>query len=68
VSIRGFLHTLRSLLLGETIVLPLAVAGTVILAAGLRLFFGDEAWWRDAAGPVVLLLVMATLSLSLRRQ
>jgi hypothetical protein len=59
---------LRKLVLGETWTLPLGVA--LVLAAGLVLdaAFGDDRWWRDAGGFLLLAGVLVALSVSLPRR
>jgi hypothetical protein len=54
---------LRKLILGETWALPIGVA--ITLAVGLVL--STTSWWPDAGGFVLLVLVVAALSVSLRR-
>jgi hypothetical protein len=53
--------TLRKLIFGETWVLPIGVAIAVGGAALLHELAGDNAWWRDAGGFVLLALVVVAL-------
>lgn len=57
-----FMRTLRALVLGETWVLPLGVAG--IGGAALGLDSLGIASWPDAGGPALLAAVVALLALS----
>jgi hypothetical protein len=57
---------LRKLVLGETWILPLGVA--VTLLAGLALDAAGPGWWHRAGGFVVLAGALATLAVSLRRR
>lgn len=57
------MSALRKLLLGETRAVPAGVALVVIVA-----LLGDAlagAWWRDAAGPLLLVAVVVVLAVSL---
>ena len=56
-----FLRTLRKLVLGETWVLPIGVAIAVGTAGVLRALAGDQGWWRDWGGFVLLALVLVAL-------
>ncbi len=57
---------LRKLVLGETWILPLGVA--VTLLAGLAIDAAGPGWWHRAGGFVVLAGALATLAASLRRR
>lgn len=57
------MRTLRKLVLGETVALPVGVA--VVLLAALALHRLADGFWRDAGGFVVLVLVLAVLSVAL---
>jgi hypothetical protein len=61
----SFLRALRRLVLGETWVLPLAIAVAVGAAAILRAV-ADPGWWHEAGGPVLAALTIAALAASLR--
>lgn len=61
------MRTLRKLILGETWTLPLGVAATLALGAVLHAAFGEESWWRDGGGVVVLGLAAASLWAAVRR-
>jgi hypothetical protein len=65
----GFLRALRALVLGETWVLPLAVAVVVGAAAILR--EAAPSLWHDAGGPLlgaaVAVALVATVALTARR-
>jgi hypothetical protein len=65
VTPREALRVLRVLVLGETRVLPVAVAVTVAIAAAVRLGVG-ESRFADAGAVLVVGLVVASLSVSLR--
>jgi hypothetical protein len=60
VSGREVMRVMRALVLGETWVLPLAIAGTVAIAAGSRVAMG-EAWFESNGCFVVLALVVSAL-------
>ena len=60
-------RTLRKLVLGETWILPIGVAVAVGGAAILRAVFGDEGWWRDGGGFVLLCLIVLALLASVGR-
>ena len=64
----GFLRTLRKLVLGETWAVPIGVALAVGVAALLRVLAGDEGWWRDAGGFVLLAMVLAALLAAVGRR
>jgi hypothetical protein len=59
-------RALRKLVLGETWTLPVAVVLAVLAAAALRLASDDAAWWRDAGGVILAVLVLGALALSVR--
>jgi len=61
------LRAVRKLLLGETVALPLGIAVTVLIAAGLRVAVGAGGWWRDAGGLVLAAGLVITLAVSVRR-
>jgi hypothetical protein len=58
------MRALRKLVLGETWALPVGVVLAVGAAALLRAASGDAAWWRDAGGAILALLVLAALAYS----
>ena len=58
------MRALRKLVLGETWTLPIAVALAVVAAAVLRAASDGAAWWRDAGGAILALLVLAALAYS----
>ena len=58
------MRSLRKLVLGETWALPVGVVLAVCAAALLRAASGDAAWWRDAGGAILALLVLAALAYS----
>jgi hypothetical protein len=60
------LRQLRLLVLGETRVLPLAVATAVLLAALVRTLAGPDGWWQDGGGVVLFALLLGALWVSLR--
>jgi hypothetical protein len=60
------MRALRKLVLGETWALPIGVLLAVGAAALLRAASGDAAWWRDAGGVILAVLVLAALAFSLR--
>ncbi len=57
----GFLKAVRKLVLGETWTLPIGVALAVGACAVVRALAGDNGWWRDAGGFVLLALVVVAL-------
>ena len=57
------MSTARKLVFGETWAVPIGVALTLV--AGLVL--SSASWWPDAGGFLLLVLVLAALSVSLRR-
>jgi hypothetical protein len=57
-------RALRKLVLGETWALPVGVVLAVGVAALLRAASGDAAWWRDAGGVILAVLVLAALAYS----
>ena len=61
------LRTARKLVLGETWTLPAGIAGSVLVAAALRLAAGPHGWWRSAGGFVLGALLVAALVASLGR-
>ena len=63
------MKALRKLVLGETWSLPAGIAAAVLVAFAARELAGDESWWRDAGGFVLLgFLVLAFVAaLALRR-
>lgn len=64
------LRAVRKLLLGETVALPVGIAVTVLIAAGLRVAVGPGGWWRDGGGLVLaagLIIALAVSVLGLRR-
>jgi hypothetical protein len=62
-------RTLRKLVLGETWTLPCGIAVAVLVAFALRETFGEDGWWADSGGFVLLglLLVAFVAALRLRR-
>jgi hypothetical protein len=62
-------RTLRKLVLGETWALPVGIATAVGVAAMLDAVAGSEAWWTDAGGFVLLVLLVVAFAagLGLRR-
>jgi hypothetical protein len=58
------MRALRKLVLGETWALPIGVVLAVGAAALLRAASGDAAWWRDAGGVILALLVLGALAYS----
>ena len=58
------MRALRKLVLGETWVLPIAVALAVGAAALLRAASDGASWWRDAGGAILAVLVLAALAYS----
>ena len=58
------MRALRKLVLGETWALPVGVVLAVGTAALLRAASDDAAWWRDAGGAILALLVLAALAYS----
>jgi hypothetical protein len=58
---------LRKLVLGETWTLPLGVALVLALGLVLDAAFGDDRWWRDAGGFLLLAGVLLALTASLPR-
>ena len=58
------MRALRKLVLGETWALPIGVVLAVGAAALLRAASGDAAWWRDAGGAILALLVLGALAYS----
>jgi hypothetical protein len=59
---------LRKLVLGETWSLPLGVAFVLVVGLVLDAEFGDDRWWRDAGGFILLAGVLLALSVSLPRR
>jgi len=57
-------RALRKLVLGETWALPAGVALAVGAAALLRTASDGAAWWRDAGGAILAVLVLAALAYS----
>jgi hypothetical protein len=57
-------RALRKLVLGETWVLPIGVALAVGAAALLRAASDGAAWWHDAGGVILAILVLAALAYS----
>lgn len=64
---RDALRTLRKLVLGETWTVPLGVLAAVALAAALRLLSGEDGWWREGGGFVLLAAVLIALIVSVER-
>ena len=58
------MRALRKLVLGETWALPVGVALAVVVAALLRAAGDGAAWWRDAGGVILAVLVLAALAYS----
>ena len=58
------MRALRKLVLGETWALPVGVALAVGGAALLRTASDGAAWWRDAGGAILAVLVLAALAYS----
>jgi hypothetical protein len=61
----SFVRALRRLVLGETWVLPLAIAVAVGVAAILSAV-ADPGWWHQAGGPILTALTVLALGVSLR--
>ena len=61
----NFLQTARKLVLGETWRLPLGIAGTLVVAAGIRLWAGPDGWWEHAGGAILALLLTFALASAL---
>jgi membrane protein YdbS with pleckstrin-like domain len=59
---------LRKLVLGETWALPLGVLATLLVGIVLQAVEGDDAWWRDGGGFVLLVLAVVALSVALPRR
>jgi hypothetical protein len=57
-------RALRKLVLGETWALPIGVALAVGGAALLRAASDGAAWWHDAGGVILAVLVLAALAYS----
>jgi hypothetical protein len=55
------IKTLRKLVLGETWTLPIGVAVSVGVAGLLRAVAGDDGWWSEGGGFVLLALILAAL-------
>jgi hypothetical protein len=64
--VRTTLRSLRTLLLGETLSLPIGVACSLGGAALVKLALPDAAW-EHGGGFVLLALVLVALAISLRR-
>ncbi len=62
----SFLRVLRKLVLGETWSLPLAIAVAIGLAAVARAFSDGAAWWHEAGGLLLTVLLLAALGWSVR--
>jgi hypothetical protein len=58
------MRSLRKLVLGETWTLPVGVAMAVGVAVLLRAASDGAAWWRDAGGVILALLVLGALAYS----
>ena len=63
----SLLRTLRRLVLGETWLLPAAVALAVALAGAARGLAGSGGWWADAGGWLLLGLLGAGFSFAVLR-
>jgi hypothetical protein len=63
--VTGFLRGLRSLVLGETWLLPILVA--VVVGAALILHEAAPAFWHDAGGPLLGVAVTAVLVAAVAR-
>jgi len=61
------IRTLRKLVLGETWTLPIGVAVAVCGAAVLRAVAGDDGWWHEGGGFVLLGLVVLALLVAVGR-
>lgn len=59
------LKQLRKLVLGETWILPIGVVLAVGICGILRAVDGDDGWWHDAGGFILLGLVALALTASL---
>jgi hypothetical protein len=64
--VRATLYSLRTLVLGETLSLPIGVA-CVLGGAGLAKLVLPDGAWEHGGGFVLLALVLAALAVSLRR-
>ncbi|MEA2383081.1 MAG: hypothetical protein QOH72_3052 [Solirubrobacteraceae bacterium] len=60
------MRTLRKLVLGETWTLPIGIALAVGVAALLDAVTGSAAWWHDAGGFVLLVLLAVAFLAALR--
>lgn len=58
------MRSLRKLVLGETWTLPVGVAVAVGAAVLLHTASDGAAWWRDAGGAILALLVLGALGYS----
>jgi hypothetical protein len=61
-------RALRKLVLGETWSLPAGVLVTLLVGLVLDAAAGDEAWWQEAGGFLLLALVLVALTVSLPRR
>ena len=59
-------RSLLKVLLGETLVLPGALAVALLVAFTIRISASGTAWWHWGGGFVLLALVIAALTSSLR--
>jgi hypothetical protein len=57
---------LRKLVLGETWALPIGIAAAVLIAFLVRSIAGEEGWWQDAGGFVLLGLLLVGFATALR--
>jgi hypothetical protein len=62
----SLLRTIRTLVLGETRLLPAGIALAVAAGAGLEALSGGARWWRSGGGAVLVVLLLGALALSLR--
>jgi hypothetical protein len=62
------MKALRKLILGETWSLPAGVLVTLIVGLVLEAVAGNAAWWHDAGGFVLLVLVLCALAIALPRR
>ena len=62
----SLLRTLRTLVLGETRLLPAGIALAVGAGAALEALSDGAGWWRSAGGVVLVVLLLGALALSVR--
>jgi hypothetical protein len=59
--------TVRKLVFGETWTIPIGVGISLAVCGLLRLVAGDNGWWRDVGGFVLLAGVTVTLLVAVGR-